>query len=431
MEAADVLIPKIDIKPTVNQTSWKEKLQPREREQIPKVFQGVLDMTEQTLGDFKTMEKEVNRIAVVLSAYDANNLLPETLREITEQLKKSRFGGEIFVILNNGGGNTRDFVNSEMKQSQLEVITNEIGVNEIVFGKTESLDDTVPNSKAVPRKITLDRAVPQKMDGVRLVVVEQQNEPDNSGKIRGLRDVYEYLKQQNQETGYCPQYLFAIDAETRIRPVNAQRKEIITDDNSGLSHMIELSNEGKRMVGAKLQFVPYDDNGNPSWKEKTPPMQEAISIMHGMKGYEWLPGGGTLGGFPEMVSILNSISLKLPGTRIEDVLTTVTAKSLGIETVVDEQVAHANKCPSESDRQAIFAQMERWLKGAEGMKQVTGKHLAEKVISNGIIKIITYPLKELARGRKVDISHLLTGLPNYVKASRLAKGEPDDFVEGV
>ena len=184
------------------------------------------------------------------------------------------------------------------------------------------------------------------------------------------------------------------------------------------------------MVGAKLQFIPYDENGNPNWREKTPPMQEAISIMHGMKGYEWLPGGGTLSGFPKMVSILNSISQKLPGSRVEDVLTTVTAKALGIETLVDDQVVHANRCPSERDEQETFAQMQRWLKGAEGMKFVTGKPLANKVINSGIVKIIVHPLLKLARGKKINVPHLLRGLPDYVKASKLARGEPDDFAEG-
>lgn len=421
----------VDNQPTTaTQASWKDRLSLRERGKMLEVFQEVLDKAENTLKEFKTEKIEASRILVVMSAYDAKDLLQETLRETTEQLKQSGLNGEMLVILNNGGGNTTEFINSNLEQSQLDTITKEIGVNEIVFGKTERLNETVPNSKSFPRKILLDKSTFQKKNGIRLIIIEQQNEPDNYGKIRGLRDIYELLKQQNQETGYCPQYLLAIDAETRIRPVDTKNERIITDNNTGLSHMIELSDEGKNMVGARLQFIPYDHNGNPDWKEKTPPMQEAISIVHGMKGYEWLPGGGTLGGFPEMVSILNSVSQKLPGTRIEDVLTTVMAKTLGIKTIIDNKVVHANRCPKESEKGEVFGQMSRWLKGSEGLRIITGKYLAEKVISNKVTKIVAHSLTKLAKGKKVNIPYLLKGLPQYVGVSRLAKNKPDDFIEG-
>jgi len=94
-------------------------------------------------------------------------------------------------------------------------------------------------------------------------------------------------------------------------------------------------------------------------------------------------------------------------------------------------VIHTNRCPSEEETKEVFAQMERWLKGAEGLKKVAGKTLAEKAISNGIVSIITHLLAELARGRKVNIPYLLKGLPPYIQASKLAKGAPDDFSEGV
>lgn len=421
-----------EICPVEQEPNWIKRLSAKEIASTPPVFQKVLGEVSKNLDNFRTEREEADRIAVVISAYDARDLLPNTLAEISEQLKELGLQGEIFVVLNNGGGNTGEFINSKMEEEQLKTIADKIGVGEIVFGRTEKLSGQLASdSKKTPRSIVLDRDILQK-SGIRLVVIEQQSEPDNAGKIRALRDIYEFLRRYNQEKGYCPRYLLAADAETRLRPVDvkSKRKKIIIEQNSGLSHMIDLSDDGKKMVGAKLQFVPYDQNGNPNWREKTPSMQEAISIMHGMRGYKWLPGGATLGGFRYMVSILSAVSRELPGTRIEDVLTTVLARTLDIETIVDNQVIHTNRCPSEDQKKEVFLQMERWLKGYEGLRSLAGDQLTRKVISNDIVKIIAHPLVELAKGKKVNVPHLLKGLLPYIRANKLARSGPDDFEEG-
>lgn len=401
-----------------------------EIETAPSIFKEVIQAAAEVRTNFRESGIEGRRMAVVVSAYDAKDVLPQTLKEITGQMKQLGLSGEIFVILNNGGGDTREYLNAAEGSDQIGKQAREIGVNEVVFGRTMPLAAEGANSRSVPRVVNIEGTLPKQADGIKLVLIDQQVDPDNAGKIRGLRDVYEFLRQQNQKTGYRPQYLLAIDAETRLRPVDTRKKEVMTEVNSGLGHMVDLSKEGKVMVGAKLQFVPYRSDGSPNWKEKTPSMQESISIMHGMKGYEWLPGGATLGGFSDMVSILSAITRVLPGSRIEDVMTTAVAKAMSIGTKVDQEVVHANRCPSEDDREAVVDQMTRWIRGKQGLEKIIGRSMAKRVIDDRIIRILTYPLIELAKGRRVDVPLLLKGLLPYLNVIKLTRGAPDDFVGG-
>lgn len=393
----------------------------------PEIFKRLIDLTRQKLLSIDTKNKQPNRIAVVVSVYNGKELLLQTLREINNQIRSCDLTGEIFLILNNGGGNASEFLNPDLPPDRIDNIKKLIGIDQIIFGQTEEEKE----SPTKPQEITLNQEVPMESQGIRLVVIKQTESKLNRGKIRALRDIYEYLGKLNEKTGYCPHWLLAIDAETRLRIVNENKLSI---EPSGLEQLLNLSNNGKRMVGAKLYFTPYDNIGNPDLVAKIPPMQEAISMMHGMPGYQWLPGGATLGGFPEMVAILSSISQLLPGTRIEDVLTTVVAKALDIQTMIASNVIHTNRCPAIDNEEAVFQQMLRWLKGYEGLKRIAGEKLTRQVIDNEIFRIIAYPVIQLTRTLHPDILikiiHLLRGLKPYIEASKKACENPDDFLEG-
>lgn len=412
------------------QLGWESRLSEKERQPISPIFREVLTESEKNRAELRQEKIDDHRLAIVVAAWDAQDVLPETLKEITAQARTCQLEGEIFVVLNKGGGNTREYLHPHMDPETIAGIAREAGVDEIIRGKTIPLSETSENSKAIPREIDLEKPIPEERTGLRLVIIEQQDESDNAGKVRALRDVYHLLKKQNRQTGYCPRYLLAMDAETRLRPVDHFKKKILPEINSGLRHMLTLSENGKNMVGAKLQFIPYNTHGNPDWQAVVPPMQETTSIMHGMKGYEWLPGGATLGSFVDLVSILEPISQLLPGTRVEDALTTVAAKALDIKTIIDQEVVHTNRCPYKEDSKAVFAQMERWLKGDSGMKEVAGQPLSEKVIKSTLLKVLAYPLYQLARGKPVNVPHLITGLRPYIQASQLAIKMPDKFLGG-
>jgi hypothetical protein len=303
-----------------------------------------------------------------------------------------------------------------------------LGVAEIIFGETNRLADTAESTDAVPRKLKLEKEIPKKAEGVKLIVIKQQRESNNGGKIRALRDIYEFLLSQNKKWGYCPQYLLAIDAETRLRRREPRSGRISTEINFGLCHMIELSKAATVFVGAKNQSIAFDPNGNPNWDAQTPPMQKVTSLLHGLDGYQWLPGGATLGGFKDTVSAMSAISRKLPGLWVEDTMLTAVAKALGIKTVIDSEVVHTNRCPGPAERQEISLQMERWLMGTEGVRSLIGVSFARKVINDNLTKAISHLLSESIKGRSVNLAYLLKGVTPYLQAKLRSRRQPNDLI---
>jgi len=393
---------------------------------IPTIFKDLLEDIEVIRTSFDEAQNDDQRIAVIVSAFDEKDVLPSTLKEMVELIKGADLSGEIFVILNNGGGNTVEFVKRIVKNKKK--LEKQIGVDKIILGKTCKLKGKWKNSNTIPRKIKLDQAVPKKTSGVTLVVIRQDQEPDNAGKIRGLRDIYEFMRRQNQESDYCPRYLLTIDAETRLRRRDPKSGHIFIEPCYGLKNLIEYSKKGTVMVGAKNLSIPYDAEGNPNWQATTPPMQEVSSILHGLEGYQWLPGGATLGSFKDVVSIMCAISRKLPGSWVEDTMLTAAAKAIGIEIAIDQEVIHTNRCPSLEERKMASDQIERWLMGTEGVRNVIGPSFAKTVINRKLTKAVAHLLSEFAKGRKVNFLYLLKGLNPYFDVRKRSRLKPNDFI---
>ncbi|OQY68026.1 hypothetical protein B6D29_01405 [Microgenomates bacterium UTCPR1] len=400
---------------------------------VPYNFQTTLDKCNIALNRIKNKDNPTkNRITITLSTFNGHELLGPTLKDISHQLRSANLTGDIFVIKNNGGGSSSKFINREMSEEEIEKLKEEIGVDSIVFGHTIKATTYEPTLTPVSssKTIQIDDESFLSNSGINLIVIDQQQSEENQGKIRAYRDLFDYLYQLNQHHSYCPEFLFTMDSETRLVSLRGK------DNSESLLHMIILAkksvtNGRKAMIGAKLKFIPYNEKGDPDQSSTTPPMQEVISIMHGQKGYEWLPGGATLGEFSDMVPILKTISQDLPGTRIEDVLTTVIAKQLGIKTIIDTDVAHLNRCPNGDEKAQALQQMIRWLSGLEGLKIIVGEKLSRTVINDNLFNIIRHPLiAKFIRAEEVSILYLLKGLLPYIKAKGNSKRDPDNFVDG-
>lgn len=394
----------------------------KEIDNIPPVFRELLTDVGNRRRDFRKTRKEKNRIAVVVSVFDAKDVLPKTLKEITQSIRGCVSGGEIFVVLNNGGGNTMESLGPSSKA--------EIGVDNIIWGKTVAIKGIKGNGKVIPRKIKLEKSLPPMTEGISLVLIKQDQDPDNAGKIRGLRDVYELLWELNQKSGYCPQYLLAFDAETRLRYREPHRGSISTQQNFGLSHMIKLSNKGLVFVGAKCKLIPYDAEGDPDWEARIPPMQVVTNILHGRDGYRWLSGGATLGDFEFMVAAMSAISRKFPGLRVEDTMLTAVAKAMNIEAIIDQEVIHTNRCPSIENRADASCQVERWMMGVEGVRRVIGKNFSKKIVNDNLTKAFALVFFELVKGGWKETAYLLQGILPYIEIRRHSKLSPDDLVNG-
>lgn len=394
----------------------------KELEDPPLVFRELLTDVGNRRRNLRKTRREKNRISAVVSAFDAKDVLPKTLKEITQLIRGSGLGGEIFVVLNNGGGNTMESLSPSSEA--------EIGVDNIIWGRTEQMKAKREKEGATPRKIKLGTGLSPMTKGISLVLIKQDKDPDNAGKIRGLRDVYELLWELNQKSGYCPQYLFAFDAETRLHYRGPRQGHISTQQNFGLNHMIKLTNKGRVVVGAKCKLIPYNVEGNPDWEAETPPMQVVTNMLHGRDGYRWLSGGATLGDFGFMVAAMSAISRKFPGLRVEDTMLTAVAKAMNIGMIVDPEVIHTNRCPSMENRVDASRQVERWMMGVEGVKRVIGKSFSKKIVNDNLTKAFALVFFELVKGGWKETAYLLQGILPYIETRRRSKLSPDDLING-
>lgn len=387
------------------------------------VLKKISEIYENNFPQNEKSTSDERKIAVVLSSYNAKELLKPTLEELISQMRSAGMHGEIFVVLNNGGGDNKDFIDQLIKEE-----TKIEGVDKIFFAKSREEDFL---SSKDPRKIIFEEPDSQKEiinsdqnNKVRLIFIEQEKKEANEGKIRGLRDVYNFLLELKRD-GYYPRYLLAIDSETRLR--------LSTDKTSpngdGLGKMIELSKDGNTLVGAANLLIPYDENGYPDFNKTIPPIQEEINIIHGRDGFNWLPGGATLGGFDKMVSILSVISQEYPGLRVEDVLTTIIANILKWDFFVTREVVHTNRCSG--DLLKSFEQIMRWFEGVSSLEKIADDGL-NKILNSRLSKLFIYPIKDLLKGDKniFNLLYLLFGLPPYLIINFLSKFKPDDIKEG-
>ncbi len=410
---------------------WREKVPPDAVKEASPVFIGALDKAAQLRAEMKDTISDPNRMVVVVSAYNASDVLPETIRELVGQMRDNDRYGEIFVVLNNGGGNTKDIV--PQADAQKDKLKSEWRVDQIQQGRvveTTSKDQLKDRSK--PKAIQLDTDIVANK-GISVIFINQDERPDNDGKALALRDIYPFLHKQHVEHNYNARDLFAIDAETRIRRVDPDTHEVIPEYNIGLAHMLAMVKEKKAIVGAKNALIPYTEKGNPDWGAKTPPMQTTINVLHGTAGFDWLPGGATLGKFTDIVPMMEALTQAMPGNRVEDVTMTVMARTLGLPTIVDTDVVHANRSPRFKifRRQGQRNQMVRWKKGLEGVMKIGGKKLTETVVNDNIVNILFTPLTEAyVHKRKIDIPHLMKAFPSHLRRSLEAKLHPDDFISG-
>ncbi len=440
-----------------NWRDWRGGLPPDVLGTIPTGFQKALDKMVVYREEVDKVEPQPDRMAVVISAWEAGDVLPQTIKETVQQMQEAGKWGEIFVVLNNGGGkSTRDCIYGKDKNVSLvdaeEAVQDRVsqklckstGADNVVFGETielptnfgfmelsgERIQDTSNiDTVARPIKFTVSGGLNALKEGeISLVVVDQVAEGEhNQGKIRALRDLYHKLFLETKYGGYCPEIVEMEDAETRLLMV--QEGEIVTGKPAGLEEMLRLSQNGKVWVGARNALVPYDEKGDPDWKASVPPMQTSTNLIHGTKGMEWLGGGEMIGDYRGVLAMNEVIPQEYPGLRVEDVLLTVCARVFMKETVVSRDVVHTNRCPSVKEEKKAMDQMLRWIKGVKGLESIIGPELNKIHTDVGFWQSITKNIQEtLRRKGKVNIVTLLRGARPYAHVVKEAGRKPDRLI---
>lgn len=411
-----------------NNDTWTDNIPKEAVEAMQPEFKNMLDIAKTKQLELQEIPAEPQSMAVVVSVLNGEQVLPTTIVELAQQMKESGYKGTIYVGLNTEGGNTKNIYN----QKSPEELREQLRVDSIHIGKA-TRNPLDPENRTVPSVISLDNFNPH--DGINLVFIEQQNHPANVGKSAMLRDIHNYLYTQAINTNTRAELLLAIDAETRFRKFTKFARSIIRNSPNGLVDMIAASEKGKRLVGVQNYLTPYTENGNPDYDRRPGSIQWTLNLIHGrFRGSSWLPGGGTLGGFADMVALNTAQTEVFPGIRVEDALLSVMAYVLQIPRTILTNVVHTNQS-SEAEtavgRQRSYGQMYRWLAGQEGVVRFAGALVAKNIVSYNMVQNFLQPILQFLRNPpSVNIPYLLRGLPTFIIISNAAKYAPDDILTG-
>ncbi|MBN1157473.1 hypothetical protein JXA85_07665 [Candidatus Woesearchaeota archaeon] len=377
---------------------WKDTFPPQIMDIVNSELEQILNGSEKDIFDLQKNPVEKNRLAavVVVRPEDQAEFLPHSLKALVEQMNVAGVYGDIYIIINRGGERAAEY----LRQNGAD-IKKGLGVSDAIYAEVRR--EGAGDNRKMPGKIYLDpnEVVDNKKD-IRLFFINQEDSAVNSGKIAGLRDIYQYLFEVSTQYHYRPEFIFAMDAETTLYPYVSGNKTIDLESKEGLAKLIESTNGGKRLVGAKIELVPFKD-GRPDWNAPVSPMSRFISALHGETapcGYQtmvkyftrrrlptvndipigFLAGGATLGDYCVVTGITRDISQKYPGLRVEDMLLSIVARALGVELYVDTAVIHANRCPPHSDSDLSRSSLTSIL---SDRKKIINGEKAENIFTNG------------------------------------------------
>ena len=389
-------------------------------------FQQMLTAINNTRTQFQA-DPVAARLATCISVFSADDVIRSTLREWVAQLRACGLSGEIFVVLNNGGGHTPYLSRVMTDPRRKAELIADVQVDSVIVGHAASVPDL---EVGVARPVCLETELPKGSSGIHLVVIQQIPSPGNAGKIRALRELMGFLLTENRRTGYHPKWLFCMDAETRIRPT--QHHSQVHDRNEGLQQLLYRQAQGFAIVGTKFHFLPYH-HGEPSLQENIPWLQRVTNAIHGTRAFTTLGGGGILGQFREMVSCLAGIARYYPAVGTEDTFLTVVAKELGLRYCIERRVVHLNRCTSSHNVQESVKQMQRWLRAIEGIRVECGAAVMHGIIPT-YLQVVTAYLAVACTNRNICLTLLHSSLAytawQFWKMQRIAARHPDDIVHG-
>ena len=383
---------------------------------------------------------------VVAGGKGAENYLPYTIPKIIQQISEIGMGADVVLGLNNG-------FECQAITDCFALLPNVQVIHLYTGEKTAS---------SIPAEIFDHwqcRGKPYSLGAIelnsthRVFVVHQKEGLYSAGKIRVLGDIYGSLFLKSIEDGWIPPaIMITFDAESQLL-VN-QEGTIPDLQSNGLKLIVnELqTHPWIDVLGAGDKYAVYRKDRVdgievllPNFKEEIPPIQWFLNITHGQyKGYQWKPGGGTVGKTDVIISLLSVITKQYPGVRVEDVQLTILAQHAGFSGDIFTDVIFTNRVPNSNDiaannpsQLAWKEQMNRWISGGYSLELNYGKHNVRSIVSTGFPwNILIDPVGFIRRVMIMENASLHatlfkilriipTAIPAFVKIKHEASKRPD------
>lgn len=416
---------------------WRDSLPPSVIGELSKEFTDCLDLAATLRTEFEShqISPDNDRLAVVMSVFSGDRVLPATLLYLTNQIQTLGKSADIFVVLNGGGGTaSRFFENTDWLSG--------VPIDEVLFGNTQSPRTKEEAQVNQPRKIVLSNANNEcflnHSSGIRLTIINQQptdqviengvvHSFSNRGKIRALRDLFAYLGHL-YDSGYHPRYLLTLDDESIL----FGKQKGIGEDHEALGTLFDCLNNGiSRVVTARTMNAVYTENG-PDLNALTFPHSAGIHLLHGIEGFKVMSGPASLWYFRDLVPIAEAVTRIFPGVRGEDILFTALAVVFSLQIKVHPSTFVTNRVSGpftegKSMREelgTVNQQFCRWLKDLEVLQHNWGPSISSLIanaslrsMSSGLIKRFFDPNERgLFTPREVGLMVLAIPFLFYSKA---------------
>ena len=345
-------------------------------------------------------------LGIVAAGKGAENYLPYTIPKIIRQISEMGKGADLIIGLNNG-----------FECPPLQRLTVLPNVHVIHLYTEEKWTSTTParsfadyQCEGGPYHLTntdLARATH------RIFVVHQRAGPHSPGKIRVLGDIYGSLVVESIQNGWIPPgILVTFDAESQF--FGLQEGGIPEWESNGLMLLVSKLQASPEidLLGARSRYAVYRKElidgievHLPDFREEPPPLQRFLYAVHGRyRGYQWKPGGGTVGRTDVMISLLVVIASRYPGIRNEDVHLSILAQHAGFRGDIVTDAVSTNRVPIITDLTADeppqpvwVQQMSRWMASVHALELHYGRHNVGAIVCTGFPWMISKDLMGFRR----------------------------------
>lgn len=212
-------------------------------------------------------------------------------------------------------------------------------------------------------------------DWNRVLAIRQQKTSWNAGKnpLQGVMTRMLFDRLALTQDAKLPAQILLADADAWFMEQPKGRACARGDlQTNGLSALLsEKERRNLAMLGARGRSARYDVRAPGG--EKIPDFDAPIPDIYRLldasaeQHIRFMPGGGTLGNFKEVLALLALICHRYPGSRTEDMHYTILAEHAGIPWGVSEDACVSNEVHGDS-----LDQPRRWFSGAAGLRTLYG-----------------------------------------------------------
>ena len=358
----------------------------------------------------KTLDESY--LAAVCVAYDAQPFVAKTLLELAAQTSALYERTDIFLILNDGGGNTRDFLLSGPDRLELE----------------SSFDEIVHLTESSAREWRQRSSKAQS----RLIVIDQGGSSPSRGKAHGLKFILEFLFDGVLSESYPYGQIFLFDAESRLRKVGREGSPFKIRENEprGLAELKAAVGNSTPLVGSRFLMTHYDEAGNPEWDGDIQGPSYVSNILIASGASDLLNGGAILGRSREVLPLYLSGLSVFPACRVEDSMVSLLARKTGKDFKILREVVHSNHCSRQPA--AANSQFLRWIKGNRALRSslTTELFYSLKVFRTPFQRAFLIALFWFRCPDYVKPVKLWKAVREGLKLEKMAENEPDDLING-